>query len=151
VRIAKGDARLVATHDVRAARAYLHLAERDTGSAVTEFSGLSDTLCLNCYLDRLTAARLHGALNRPQVADSLLRQRLYSVLTPAHVWIAMERGRVALRLRDTATARRAFALVVDAWEGGDPEVQPIVTEARAALRSLGLSSPAVSAGASGIR
>ena len=50
--------------------------------------------------------------------------------------MAMERGRVALQLKDTQTATRAFSLVVNAWQRGDPEVQPMVEEARRALSAL---------------
>jgi hypothetical protein len=70
-------------------------------------------------------------------ADQVLRQRLYTILTPAEVWIALERGRVAQRRNDPETARRAYQLVSDAWAPGDPEVQPMVDEAKRALRDLG--------------
>jgi hypothetical protein len=97
-------------------------------------------LCLGCYLDRLSEARLLGALGRFDAADMLLRQRLYTTLTPAEVWFAVERGRVARRRNDRLTAIRAYGLVASAWRGGDPEVQPMVEEAVAALHALGADS-----------
>jgi serine/threonine-protein kinase len=124
-------------HDVRAARAYLRLAGGDTAAAIRDFATLADTLCLACYTDRLTEARLLAARGQLDRADLLLRQRLYTALTPAEVLIAFERGRVAVRRNDPRTAVRAFTLVADAWRGGDPEVQPMVDSARAALRALG--------------
>jgi hypothetical protein len=124
-------------HDRGAARAYLALAERDTAAAIRAFAALPDTLCLGCYVDRLVEAQLLAARGRLDDADQLLRQRLYTALTPAEVWIAFERARVARRRNDRRTAVRAYALVADAWRWGDPEVQPMVEEARAALRALG--------------
>jgi hypothetical protein len=70
------------------------------------------------------------------------------VLTPAEVWIAVERGRVARQLNDRATAVQAYSLVVNAWARGDPEVQPMVDEARAALRALGTAGRVAMAGPS---
>jgi hypothetical protein len=144
-------ARLAALHDAGAARAYLALARRDTTTALREFGQLSDTLCLSCFLDRFTEARLLLARDRPQEADRLLRQRLYTTLTPVEVWIALHRGRAARRLNDRATAVRSFAFVVDAWGAGDPEVQPMVDEAREALRALGAREGAVVAAAPAAR
>lgn len=132
-RFAKGSAALLAAHDVGAARAYLALASRDTTKALKEFSALSDTLCLTCYVDRLTHARLLAARGKLDDADRLLRQRIYTTLTPMEVLIALERGRVARRRNDEETAIRSFSFVVNAWQGGDPEVQAMVAEARAAL------------------
>jgi serine/threonine-protein kinase len=129
--------RLRAAHDTGAAPGAGRRARRDSAAALRSFGALSDTLCLSCYLDRLSEARLLIARRRYAEADTLLRQRLYTVLTPAEVWIAVERGRVARLLGDSARAVRAYSLVVSAWQRGDPEVQPMVDEARAALRALG--------------
>ena len=133
---AKGRTRLVAAHDAGAARAYGLLAKRDTARAIRGFATLSDTLCLSCYMDRLAEARLLASAGELQAADRLLRQRLYTWMTPMEVLIALERGRIARRRNDRETAVRAFSLVADAWQRGDPEVQPMVQEARLALREL---------------
>ncbi len=138
---AKGRTRLVATHDAGAARAYGLLAKRDTARAIRGFATLSDTLCLSCYMDRLEEARLLASVGELQAADRLLRQRLYTWMTPMEVLIALERGRVARRRNDRETAIRAFSLVADAWQRGDPEVQPMVQEAQLALRELSRSGP----------
>ncbi len=134
---AKGRALLLVTHDAGAARAYLQLAVHDTTAAIKAFGQLSDTLCLSCYRDRLTEARLLEARKQWESADRLLRQRLYTAVSPIEVSMALERGKVARQRNDTATAIRAFTLVVNAWQRGDPEVQPVVEEAKHALRVLG--------------
>jgi hypothetical protein len=130
------------THDVRAAEAYLALASRDTARAVSAFAQLSDTLCLGCYLDRLTHARLLRLRGRLDEADRLLRQRLYTVLTPSEVLIAAERARIARQRGERPAALRAYRFVRDAWSRGDPEAQPLVEEARLALQTLGASTQA---------
>ncbi len=148
-RRAKGQALLLATHDAGAARAYLKLAAHDTTAALQAFGQLSDSLCLSCYLDRLTEARLLAARKQWANADRLLRQRPYAAITPIEILMAMERGRVALQLEDSQTAVRSFSLVVNAWQRGDPEVQPMVEEARRALRALSSSAAIVSSPARG--
>lgn len=148
-RRAKGQALLSATHDAGAARAYLKLAAHDTTASLQSFAQLSDTLCLTCYVDRLTEARLLAARKQWVSADRLLRQRVYAAITPIEILMAMERGRVALQLKDTQTAARSFALVVNAWERGDPELQSMVEEARRALRTLSTKAVRVSAVAGG--
>ena len=132
----EGRALRIATHDAGAARAYLKLAARDTTAALAAFGELSDSLCATCYVDRLTQARLLAARKQWAQADTLLRQRPYAAMTPIEILMAMERGRVALQLKDTQTAYRAFTLVVNAWQRGDTELQPMVDEARQALRTL---------------
>ncbi len=117
-------------------RAYLSLARQDTADALKRFVALRDTLCIACYLDRLTAARLLAARGKLAEADSLLGQRINSLVTPAEVLIAMERGRVAKRRGRNAEATRAFRLVVDAWSTGDQALQPMVAEARRELAAL---------------
>ncbi len=48
----------------------------------------------------------------------------------------LERGRVAERLNDRATAARSYQYVLDAWRHADPELRPYVDEARAGLARL---------------
>jgi hypothetical protein len=52
------------------------------------------------------------------------------------VIVALERGRVHERLGNRETAIEAFTFVTDAWRNADPELQPMVDEARAALARL---------------
>jgi len=125
-----------ATYNAHAGRAYLALARRDTTRALTEFATLSDTLCLSCYLDRLTAARVLAARGRYDDADHLLRQRLYTLLTPMELLIDMERARVAERRGNRAEALRGYQRVATAWAIGDREVQPFVREADARMAVL---------------
>ena len=51
----------------------------------------------------------------------------------AHLYI----GQAYEQLGDVELARRAYASFLDMWRDADPEVQPIVDEARDALRRLG--------------
>ena len=49
----------------------------------------------------------------------------------------LERGRTFERLGDSATARRAYRTVTELWINSDPELEPLVAEAREALTRLG--------------
>ena len=51
------------------------------------------------------------------------------------VW-ALERARVNDRLGNEEEAIEAYAFVADSWRNADPELQPVVEEARAALARL---------------
>ena len=50
-------------------------------------------------------------------------------------WI-LQRGRVAERLNDREVARRSYHTVADVWVHADPELQPYVAEAQAAIKRL---------------
>jgi len=134
---AKADKRPVSDYDAQIARAYLFLARRDTANAVKAFALLSDTLCLRCDGDHLTAARLLARGRDFGAADKILRQRLYSLVTPAEIVIALERGKVAEAAGQREVALNLYRLVLRAWERGDPEVQTLVQDARAGIRRLG--------------
>jgi serine/threonine-protein kinase len=134
---ARADGKPASGYEARAARAYLMLAKKDTGAARNAFSELSDSLCLRCDFDHLTAARLLKVDRRYGAADKILRQRLYTVLTPTEVVMALERGKVAQADGKDDVARRAFELVIRAWGRGDPELQPIVRDAQESIRRLG--------------
>jgi len=124
-------------HDSQAARAYLFLARRDTTNAIKAFTLLSDTLCLRCDQDHLTTARLMEKARDFGAADKILRQRLYSYLTPIEIVIALERGKVAEAAGHRDVALKSYQLVIRAWARGDPEVQPFVQAAQAGIRRLG--------------
>ena len=136
-RSAQANADKSSDYDAQVARAYLFLARRDTASAVKAFAALPDTLCLRCDGDHLTAARLLERGRDFGAADKILRQRLYSLLTPAEIVIALERGKVAELAGQRDIARKSYGLVVSAWARGDPEVQALVKEARTGLGRLG--------------
>ena len=124
-------------YDSQAAHAYLFLARRDTANAAKAFAQLADTLCLRCDQDRLATARLLLKGRNFGAADKILRQRLYSLLTPTEIVMALERGKVAEAAGQRDVAMRSYRLVVRAWARGDPEVQGLVQEAQAGVRRLG--------------
>ncbi|MEO8194887.1 MAG: protein kinase [Gemmatimonadales bacterium] len=136
-RVGSEFARRGAKYRAASTRAYLTLLRRDSALATKQFSALPDTLCIACYLDRLQAAKLLAARGQLDAADNLLGQRLNTLITPAEIMIAFERGRVAARLGKRDEAIQAFRLVVDAWSPGDPAVQRYVTEARQEAAKLG--------------
>ena len=119
-----------------AARAYLALARHDTATALSGFSALSDTSCLRCDLDRLTTAQLLSHAKRFAEADKILRQRLFSSVTPTEIMMALERGKVATALGHKSDARRSFELVVRAWGNGDAGARTRVAEAQRGLSRL---------------
>ncbi|MBI1966750.1 MAG: protein kinase [Gemmatimonadetes bacterium] len=125
---------------VERTRAYLALARRDTSDALRRFAALPESLCAGCFIapgqDRLTFARLLSAQRRDKEATGLLgfappgMTRLLSVAT------VLERARVAERLGERENAITAFRFVADVWRNADPELQPYVEEAKAALGRL---------------
>lgn len=129
-----------------AAYGYLALARGDSVAAERILSSIPDTLCLisHCHHQKLTLAQLLLASGQPEQAASVLDQwgmlTSYSLLTsrptPSVVIASLERARAAEALADTATARRKYRFVVEAWRTADPELQPHVAEASAALARL---------------
>jgi hypothetical protein len=101
------------------------------------FKLLPDTLCIACYMDRLYYARLLAAKGKDDEAYNILSQRLNSLITPAEVMIALERGHVAARLGRRDEALRAFGLVAAAWSTGDLVVKSYVDEALRESAKLG--------------
>jgi serine/threonine-protein kinase len=121
-------------------RAYLSLARGDTAEALRLFDARPDTAAFGGNsIDDLVHAQLlatHGRLkdaarllDRPQVGFN-------PAPTPVEVLRALERGRVYERLRDKDRAVDGYGFVVRAWRNPDPELQPLVAEARAALVRL---------------
>jgi hypothetical protein len=123
-------------YDAQAAQAYLFLARRDTASAANAFALLSDTLCLRCDQDHLANALLLFKQRNFGPADKILRQRLYSYLTPGEIIVALARGKVAEAAGQREVAVKSYRLVISAWGRGDPEVQGHVQEAQAGIRRL---------------
>jgi hypothetical protein len=123
-----------------AAAANLALARGDSAGAERLLRAIPDTLCLMgaCFAEKLTLARLLAARGEDRSAAVILDEwstaggsGLAAVLT------ALERGRIAERLGDRATARQRYRLVTEAWREADPVLQPHVAEARAGLERLG--------------
>jgi eukaryotic-like serine/threonine-protein kinase len=127
-----------AAYDTAVTRAYLALAQHDTATAMQRFGALPDTLCGgNCVQDAITWGELLASHGRAAEADSLLRRRF---TTPGIIVTDLLRvlalARVAERAGDRATAVDAYARIEDTWIQADPEFQPAVKEARAALTRL---------------
>jgi eukaryotic-like serine/threonine-protein kinase len=125
----------MALYDTAAARAYLVLAKRDTTEALRRFAALPDTLCRGaCALDAITYGELLTSRGQAAAADSLLDRRYkFQVTTVTNVLVDLALARAATRAADVRTAREAYERVADAWINADPELQPVVSEARAAL------------------
>jgi serine/threonine-protein kinase len=130
-------ARRSARYRASAARAYLSLARGDTAAALQRFATLADTVCIACYMDRVTQARLLISKGRFADADLLLSQRLNTLITPAEIWIASIRAPVLERLNRRAEAIELYRRIVAAWGGGDEAAQPYVLAASGRLRALG--------------
>jgi eukaryotic-like serine/threonine-protein kinase len=120
----------MAEYDEAVAGAYTALARRDSAAALRLFTALSDSVCLGCFRDRLTTARLLAARGEDRRALELLRERLYVILSPTEVLYAVERARVARRLGDAATAADAEAFTAGAWSAADPGLQRLAQSAR---------------------
>ena len=126
----------LATYSAALANAYLSLARRDTLHALEQFAALPDSLCELCAVPRYVQARLLASTGRLREAAVILADRPTLLPSAIDVLWALERGRVADRLGDRATARQGYAVVAGAWQEGDAELAPVVAEARAALRRL---------------
>ncbi len=119
-----------ANYAIAAAIAYQALARRDTAAALASFLALPDSLCADCFHDRLVRSRLQASRGQLREAFEALGERLPVLLTSTEIVFALERGRVAQRLGDTEEATKAYTLVAQAWLNADPELLPMVEEAR---------------------
>ena len=120
-------------------RVYHALALHDTTGALAAFAALPDSLCPDCVLDETRKAQLLALAGRNREAGELLdREPHNQVPVPLNtVFWSLERGRVDERLGKKAEAIVAYRFVADVWRNADPELQPYVAEARAALKRLG--------------
>jgi hypothetical protein len=114
----------------RFARAALALARGDTTAALQRIP--PDSSCPGAPQRRDWEFRLLLATGRDSAA-TWVWDRIYDRRVP----LMLERARLADRLGDTATAVHYYRFVAQAWLHADPELQPVVAEARAALRRLG--------------
>jgi hypothetical protein len=131
-----GPSRLFLSYYMQAAPAYLALARRDTTRALEEFMALPDSLCMVCGFERLTRVRLLGAKGRDEEARLRLEAPISNGAEAMEVVWTLERGRVNERLGNRAQAAEAYSFVARSWMHADPELQPAVGEARAALARL---------------
>jgi serine/threonine-protein kinase len=114
------------------ARAYLALARRDTTEAMRRFLALADTVC-SCTYDQIVTAQLLGGRGRYQEAAAIFDHEV--PIFPAGLW-HLQRARVFEHVARREEALRDYAYVADLWRHADPELQPYVAEARAALQRL---------------
>jgi serine/threonine-protein kinase len=126
------------SYQALAAQPYLALARRDTSLALTLFAALPDSLCRYCYLNRLQRAQLLSARKQDVEAAALLSEPLHDhdLTTPSEVLWALEQARVSERVGDRETAVEGYAFVAAAWRAADPELQPLVREAKEGLARL---------------
>ena len=103
--------------------AYAALARRDTAEALRHFAAVPDSLCMACYLDRLTHARLLVQARRDADAARLLDERLAFLLTPIEVVYARERSAVARRLDQRQKADEADRWARAVWAQADSTVR----------------------------
>ena len=90
-----------------------------------------------CFHLCLTLARLLAARGADQQAAALPdRWRWADGAGPLFVLATLELGRVAERLGERDKAIESYRFVTEAWRRADPELQPYVGEARAALARL---------------
>ena len=119
-----------------ASEGYLALARGDSAEAERLFTAIPDTLCMvgTCFHEQLVLARLLVARGEYRRAGEILDHwgRAGGNTTLA-VMAALERGQIAERLGDGATAVERYQFVIDVWRRADPELQPFVSEARAGL------------------
>ena len=132
----QGRGRTFLPYYAQAAPAYLALARRDSTRALEEFMALPDSLCMGCATERLTRVRLLSAKGRDEEARARLEAPISNFSEAMEVVWALERGRVNERLGKRAEAVEAYSFVARTWMHADPELQPIVGEARAALARL---------------
>jgi len=146
VRSARSVVQLVdARADASLAAAALALARRDTAEALQRFLAFPDSLCAGFYGSlspslaplQMERFRLLAATGRDREAARVFDQQVTMPLTARSILGTLERGRIAERLGDLATAARDYQFVVDVWRNADSELRPYVEEARAGLLQLG--------------
>jgi hypothetical protein len=126
------------TYQASSVQPYVALTLGDTARALTLFADLPDSLCRYCYLDRLKRVQLLSARKQDQAAAALLDEPLLAsnfAMPTVTAW-ALERGRVNERLGHPEKAVESYSFVVAAWRNADPELQPLVEEAKEAVARL---------------
>ena len=121
-------------------RAYLALAKGDSAEALRLFDASPDTAAFGASgIDDLVHAQLLAARDHVADAAALLDRPpvgFNPAISPVEVLRGLERGRVNERLGNRQRAIEGYSMVVQAWRNPDPELEPFVAEARAALERL---------------
>ncbi len=128
------------SYRLAATRAYLSLGRHST-DALTRFREIPDSLCPSCYVDRYIKGRLLDSLGMHAEAETLFRERLYSLLTPMEVVVGSQRALVAEKLQHYDEAARAYALVARAWSTGDATQRAQATQATKKVGQLAGDQP----------
>ncbi len=110
-------------YDSMSALAHLALARGDSVTAIGQLLALPDTLCAECYLDRLTRARVLRAAGRGAEALRTLDEALVPFLTPIEVLFALERAHAAQQTGNRELATAACRFVRAAWSQADPTLR----------------------------
>jgi serine/threonine-protein kinase len=117
-------------------QAFVSLARRDSSAALAQLLALPDSL-YDDVIVRFTRANLLVAAGRdPEAAKQLDNPFVIGLPLGLDVLRMMQRGRVAERLGRREVAVESYQWVADMWHHADPELQPVVDEARAALERL---------------
>jgi hypothetical protein len=119
-----------------AAGGYLALVRGDTATALRHFAALADTVycgLLPCVLEKFTEAELLAARGEDRQAAAILDRWVPRLMGGLAVLGLSYRARIAERLGDLTTARRAYRHVADAWRHADPELAAYAAEAEAGL------------------
>ncbi|MFP5354226.1 MAG: hypothetical protein ACLGIK_03585, partial [Gemmatimonadota bacterium] len=127
--------------NVLAGEGYLTLARGDTARAIRQLQSVPDSLQRCFHHARMTLAQLLAATRRDEEAGRLLARPWPGTITCGNpvddvLW-TMERARLHDREGRRHEAVADYRLVAAVWRGADPELQPLVREARAALERLG--------------
>jgi tetratricopeptide (TPR) repeat protein len=117
-------------------RAFLTFARGDSGTALRQLMALPDSEYDDGIL-RLIRANLLAAAGRDSEAAQQLEHSMnvYVPLAPDGLRM-LQRGRVAERLGRREDALESYQWVTAIWRNADPELQPLVQEARAGLQRL---------------
>jgi serine/threonine-protein kinase len=112
-------------------RAALALAQGDTALALRRFLAFPDSVCRGAWQVREARFRVLAASGRGAEAAAVFDRS-----NDRWVPLVLERARLADRLGDRPGAIKWYQFVADAWRHADPELQPVVAEARAAIARL---------------
>jgi hypothetical protein len=129
--------------DAERARAYLFLARGDTTLAISKFFAVIDSICWTCSYSRHVTdihalAPLLWARGRDREAEPYLDFYNPTVDVPVlEIALTLQAARVAERLGNREKAIAKYRRFARAWADADPRLQPMVEEAKAALRRLG--------------
>jgi hypothetical protein len=100
-------------------------------------AALPDSACFVCvFAPGFIRAQLLEARRQDRNVAPLVERFSGLYMTPTEGFRALVRGRVNERLGNREKAIAAYRFVVDVWRNPDPELQPFVTEALAALKRL---------------